>query len=967
MKNIFSAVILFFATGQVITAQQFVSVHPAETAINQDYREKRITLDDAILFKFYHLYDKSKLPAKYHTEQQTIAKCGTMIFVDYENHKNKLQKATIQAIESFLIDRENPTESMVYISPSGRFELTYDTIGTNAVPKADVNPANGIPDFIEKCALYCDYSWFVEIDSIGFTPPPINPPTTRYKISFEAMDYYGYTTPYGGSYGTRIVLHNTYLGFPANDDPDGDQLGAMKVTICHEFKHASQYKTSRWTEGDWVEVDATWSEDIVYDATNDYYNYLGDTGSPFMSPGSSLDGNGSGGSYEDCTWQHYMSQTHGNSIIRDYWARRAIKLSSESVLNSYDSTLAAYGSGLSQAFRAFTAWNYLSGERAVPGFGYDEAPAYPTSQLCRSHTAFPASGSQCQLDHLAANFIHLPSDASDSVLSFTFNGQNTVGMSLQVVIRYADATVDIMPVPLDGNNDISNFPLPVRLKQILFMGLVPVITQKTGTGFTYSYSISKLPGLSLRHTPLTAVQDSSGPYPVEAIIRSVGEGLDFSKMKLFYGSGSITDSVALALTDGDSVFSAVIPYPGNYVSVRYYLSADDSGGYRVTSPTGAPGQYHEFSVGEDVIAPVLTVLPVNSIPVCREFPLPVQAIVTDQTGVDSVMAKVEKNSVLWETFPLVQAFGDTFSGFIAIDTSSLNLGDTLSITVIAKDVSPFRNTAYGIPLTAKITKEYIIEKLISKSIPDNNVNGIYDTLYLSTGQSFPNHPIEDVDVLFGATHPFIGDLSVSLTAPAGFTKAVMHRPGLGTIGSGGDNPDIALDDESAKSIEDITFSGTQLVTGTFRPYPDTLSSYDGSPVSGMWVMKVSDNRTNNTGTWTKWGLRLRTVSASVTSLAIRDEHDVPAGFELFQNYPNPFNPVTSISYTLPEFVKIRLSIYNTLGQKVTDLVHQSQKAGRYTVLWNGKNNQGNTVSSGVYLYRLTAGNKVLQNKMLLLK
>ncbi|GEM_PF-2749823 len=79
----------------------------------------------------------------------------------------------------------------------------------------------------------------------------------------------------------------------------------------------------------------------------------------------------------------------------------------------------------------------------------------------------------------------------------------------------------------------------------------------------------------------------------------------------------------------------------------------------------------------------------------------------------------------------------------------------------------------------------------------------------------------------------------------------------------------------------------------------------------------------------------------------------PTAFQLEQNYPNPFNPSTAISYQLPAVSRVRLEIYNLLGQKVRTLVDQQQPGGRYTVEWNGRDENGSEVSSGVYFYRLS--------------
>ncbi len=95
-------------------------------------------------------------------------------------------------------------------------------------------------------------------------------------------------------------------------------------------------------------------------------------------------------------------------------------------------------------------------------------------------------------------------------------------------------------------------------------------------------------------------------------------------------------------------------------------------------------------------------------------------------------------------------------------------------------------------------------------------------------------------------------------------------------------------------------------------------------------------------------------------------------YELAQNYPNPFNPGTQIRYQLPETAEVSLLIYNALGQQVRRLIAGEKKsAGRYQITWDGRDQSGHAVASGVYFYRLTAKNSrrtaVLQRKMLLLK
>ncbi len=90
-------------------------------------------------------------------------------------------------------------------------------------------------------------------------------------------------------------------------------------------------------------------------------------------------------------------------------------------------------------------------------------------------------------------------------------------------------------------------------------------------------------------------------------------------------------------------------------------------------------------------------------------------------------------------------------------------------------------------------------------------------------------------------------------------------------------------------------------------------------------------------------------------------------FALNQNYPNPFNPTTTISFALPEMVRARLAIFDLEGKLVRTLVDEILSEGVKHAIWDGKDARGNPASSGVYFYRLKAGDKVLTKKMVLLK
>ena len=93
----------------------------------------------------------------------------------------------------------------------------------------------------------------------------------------------------------------------------------------------------------------------------------------------------------------------------------------------------------------------------------------------------------------------------------------------------------------------------------------------------------------------------------------------------------------------------------------------------------------------------------------------------------------------------------------------------------------------------------------------------------------------------------------------------------------------------------------------------------------------------------------------------------PSTFRLNQNYPNPFNPTTNLSYELSADSYVTITVYDLLGNVVSNLVNTNQSSGYKSVQWNATNNQGEPVSAGVYLYKIKAGDFVDTKKMILLK
>jgi hypothetical protein len=141
-------------------------------------------------------------------------------------------------------------------------------------------------------------------------------------------------------------------------------------------------------------------------------------------------------------------------------------------------------------------------------------------------------------------------------------------------------------------------------------------------------------------------------------------------------------------------------------------------------------------------------------------------------------------------------------------------------------------------------------------------------------------------------------------------------------------------------------------------YGGTQSPFNFAyPTSSVLYTKGTSNQPIGALTW--FDIQVG-VNDEVTS-------QIPEGYELFANYPNPFNPTTNIKYALADKGFVKLSVYNMLGQKVATLVNELQESGIYSATWNGRADDGNSVSSGIYIYKLDAGNFSISKKMMLVK
>jgi len=980
------AVIGLLATGAGIAGAagdsppQFARIEAARAAGRLDDAE-------ALFRRLQYVFDGADLPPELQPEVRLPIRCATELVAEYEAARAGLPETIVKTVDAWLAGPAG--DKYYYVSPSGIFRLSYLTTSDSAVPPADVAPANGIPDYVERVAAYLDTAWSVEFSTWGFAEPLRSP---YYSVVFaNQAGTYGYTQSNGST--TRIVLENDYDGFPPNDDPDGDALGAAKVTCAHELKHASQYVTSGWVEGWWLELDGTWVEDLVFDATNDYYLYVGAMASGISAPETPLNEGGAGG-YEDCIWQQWMSETWTPQIIVDLWERRAAH-PGESMLASYEATLNSRGSSLAAGYPVFAAWNYATGSRALPGLGYEEAAAYPTGPATVV-AAYPAALGGA-LSHLSATSYRClgftPGEPGE--LRVEFDGADRQPMGLMAVIRRHDGSGLLEPIPL-GEGNVASALLSVPLAELAEVGLVVVNAGVMGDDKAYSLTVGRevapLAALDVTAVQQTQAVDTQAVRTVNLTNAGpTGSSLAYSAhvvdaapdlaarrtSRRAPGTLKADPAAPARLRSGDCVFgnddtSSLLGYydtwwtgnesfaklidPRDYAcscgtgfdiqAVHMLLRLDAS-----SSPLVQVSLAAESAICSgpgtilDTSAPVvLSGYPADAyydveIPVdfsCRDLDATYFLVFAFLDAAGPVGLPVNRS------FEVCRDFNDFGSGWIDLIGYAGFAGNLLMWADVdccgtpaaeARVLSPDGGEVVAVGDSLRV--DWSVTGLTSVRVSLSRDGGAsWRTLAAPTPNDgtetfvLAGPPSPNCLVRVGSLDGSVADRSAGPFWIHGVVPWVTLSPAGGVLAPGASQP-LALD-----------FDTTGLPTGSYQ----------------AWLL-VRHNAASSP----------EVVPVSLTVPAASAAGAVPGPFALRGAAPNPFNPSTRITYSLHEAGPVRVDVLDLQGRLVRTLVDSAQPAGDWSVEWDGRDGQGRPTASGPYLARLRAGGRTATHKLMLAK
>jgi len=227
---------------------------------------------------------------------------------------------------------------------------------------------------------------------------------------------------------------------------------------------------------------------------------------------------------------------------------------------------------------------------------------------------------------------------------------------------------------------------------------------------------------------------------------------------------------------------------------------------------------------------------------------------------------------------------------------------------------------------------------------------------------------------YGTTSwPHCGEIDIMehWGANQNYVQSALHTPSSygATINHGGQYISNATTQFNVYTLEwtseQMIFSVNGYVHYTYNP--DIQNSETWPFDSPQYLLMNIAIEPSIASSFTETEMELDYVRIYETSILSNQAETVPNDFNVFQNYPNPFNPVTSLSYDLLEDSYVSVTIYDVLGNVIKNLVNANQSSGYKSVQWNATNDRNESVSAGLYLYTIQAGEFRQTNKMILLK
>jgi len=508
-----TALLVLFIASSGLSAQDrgerhvHIGQHPVLQNIEIAAQNGLISREEALRQKIFAGLDLQRLDPMFRSDDAPPIKCMMEAVIEYETIKTELDPF-IEAEIRELLYTETPSQTgNSYLSPSGNFNLIYDTSGTHAVPPED-NNGNEIPDYVEKAAFAADSSYRYMVETLDFKDFINNEP---YQISFRNINVYGRTI-FSGS-NSRIEVNNNFEGFPPNTHPEDNVIGALYTTIAHELKHASQIKVNRLRGDtgrfDWIEMDATLMEHIVFPDVNDIYNYIMD----YSDQKNDWDRNNphrlsifdkpvlaTPGAYWHVTWMIYFHEKYGPGYWVDVWDvidQTLLSGSEIRFLDAMDQVLITRGSSIQSEHMQNHLWHMSAGpDYSFFDFGFSDRDNYPNANLGVAQNLSATSPTfitpDTTLQSFAARYHDLvPSGIALGQPLFILDSGESNGLGLGVVGYFRDGSVEKITT-FDPNSSRQILQTTWSWADLVDVNIAVINTNQAGVASQYTIEISSI-------------------------------------------------------------------------------------------------------------------------------------------------------------------------------------------------------------------------------------------------------------------------------------------------------------------------------------------------------------------------------------------------------------------------------------------------------------------------------------------
>jgi len=452
------------------------------------------------------------------------------------------------------------------------------------------------------------------------------------------------------------------------------------------------------------------------------------------------------------------------------------------------------------------------------------------------------------------------------------------------------------------------------------------------------------PGITLRILPRTSVRFyESKPL----IVRGTLEALASSEI-------DVIDFIPRSWTDTSGCWPGIVVEQGGRIKMRYAHVEKADVGLTLNEPVGDTVSYSRFyrnySCGIKVVNSDNVRILYNTVDkdsastIPAEYGIYIRDITSGASCAAGNTVKFYKNGIYVRNCSTLLVNNKIYVGNVGIkaeDCAYVYMGNTYvtgkfdSCYVHSKSSKTFINVSQLTGGSSSTPYGIIYEDDKGSKLRETEIFGWIDSGHIAVCDKSADDP-PDLGTVDEEGNNWFEHLDSNITAYYVWTN-MGGRGGFGPLGPGGP-PQVP---EDSLKAEKNYWGDTIVYPHHFHGNVDYIPWLDSLP---------------------GWTPQYRPFSPNLVT-----QSDLPKDFRLSQNYPNPFNPHTLIEYDLPEEARVKIKIYNILGQRVITLVDEEKPAGRYQVSWNGRDEKGEQVSTGIYFYRIKAGGFQGTKKLLLIR